>query len=102
MNFTYLHRLKEWYGRQFWYLKELVEAIGCPPERIFVEMARDDECAKVIEKTVGKKKLLELYKNCRKEERDWSKEIDAREEAEYKSKKLYLILCAKGKMYVFR
>jgi CRISPR-associated endonuclease Csn1 len=70
-------------------LKELVETIGYPPERIFVEMARNDE-EKNVRKESRKNKLLALYANCRKEERNWKKEIEGRDEAAYRSKKLYL------------
>lgn len=77
-------------------LKELEEVLGCPPKRIFVEMARDVNAPK-DRKDSRKKKLLELYKNCKKEERDWSKELNAREESEFKSKKLYLYYMQKGR-----
>lgn len=80
-------------------LKELVETIGYPPERIFVEMARNDE-EKNVRKESRKNKLLALYANCRKEERNWKKEIEGRDEAAYRSKKAILILYSKGKMYV--
>ena len=77
-------------------LKELEEVLGCPPKRIFVEMARDVNAPK-DRKDSRKKKLLELYKNCKKEEGDWSKELNAREESEFKSKKLYLYYMQKGR-----
>ena len=77
-------------------LKELVETIGYPPERIFVEMARDVD-AKKERKESRKNKLLALYANCKKEERNWKKEIEGRDEAEYRSKKLYLYYVQKGR-----
>ena len=77
-------------------LKELEEVLGCPPKRIFVEMARDVNAPK-DRKDSRKKKLLELYKNCKKEEGDWSKELNARDESEFKSKKLYLYYMQKGR-----
>ena len=77
-------------------LKELVETIGYPPERIFVEMARNDE-EKNVRKESRKNKLLALYANCRKEERNWKKEIEGRDEAAYRSKKLYLYYTQKGR-----
>lgn len=77
-------------------LKELVETIGYPPERIFVEMARDVD-AKKERKESRKNKLLALYANCKKEERNWKKEIEGREESAYRSKKLYLYYTQKGR-----
>ena len=59
-------------------------------------MARDVNAPK-DRKDSRKKKLLELYKNCKKEEGDWSKELNAREESEFKSKKLYLYYMQKGR-----
>lgn len=77
-------------------LKELVETIGYPPERIFVEMARDVD-AKKERKESRKNKLLALYANCKKEERNWKKEIEGREESAYRSKKLYLYYTQRGR-----
>lgn len=76
-------------------LKELVEIIGYPPERIFVEMTRYTGAKE--RKDSRKSNLLSLYDNCKKEERDWKKEIKSRETSTYRSDKLYLYYTQKGK-----
>ena len=45
----------------------------------------------------GKKKLLELYKKCKAEEKDWIDEIEKRSDAEMRRDKLYLYYTQKGK-----
>ena len=78
-------------------VREITKVMGCPPDKIFVEMARDpgDKNEKV-RKDSRKKKLFDLYKNC-KGERDWCKEIDSIEEARFRSKKLYLYYTQMGR-----
>ena len=44
-----------------------------------------------------KKKLLELYKKCKAEEKDWIDEIEKRSDAEMRRDKLYLYYTQKGK-----
>lgn len=75
--------------------KEVTKIMGCDPKKIFIEVARGD-----IEKkstTSRKNKLLELYRSIRNSERDWVKEIDARDESEFRSLKLYLYYLQMGK-----
>lgn len=78
-------------------IKELVSVIGYEPTRVFVEMAKDVNAEKKRTDS-RKKKFLDLYKQCEKEERDfWIKDIDGRSEAEFRKKKLYLYYTQKGR-----
>ena len=77
-------------------LQEIVKVMGCEPARIFVEMAKSPEKDKT-RKDSRKKKFLELYKNCKKEEHKWTEEISSREEADFRSKKLFLYYTQKGR-----
>ena len=57
-------------------VKELVKVMGGPPEKIFVEMARDvDGKNEKTRKDSRQKKFADLYKKCKDDGRDWSKEI---------------------------
>ncbi len=77
-------------------LKELEKVMGCEPEKIFVEMARDANAPKKRTES-RKKKFLELYKTCKKESRDWKEELEDTEESKFRSKKLYLYYTQKGR-----
>lgn len=75
-------------------IQELETVLGAPPKKIFVEMAKGEQ-AKI--RTVSRKnKLIELYKSCKKESRDWAKELGCKEERDFRSKKLYLYYLQKG------
>ena len=77
-------------------LKELEEALGCAPKKIFVEMTRDGKAAK--ERTQSRKnKFLDLYKACKNEDRDWKGELESKDEAEFRIKKVYLYYTQKGR-----
>lgn len=81
--------------------KEISKIMGCNPKKIFIEMARGGEEKKRT--TSRKDKLLELYHSIKDSERDWVKEIEAREESEFRSQKLYLYYTQMGKcMYTGR
>lgn len=71
------------------------------PKKIFVEMARGEETKETGKKgtrTVSRKdRLLELYKNCESDTRDWIQEIENRDEREFNSIKLYLYYTQMGK-----
>ncbi len=66
------------------------------PLKIFVEMARGPEEVKQ-RKDSRKKTLIDLYKACAEETRDWISEIDARDESDYRSDRLYLYYTQMGK-----
>lgn len=76
--------------------EEIKKVMKCGPERIFIEMARGGEKEK--RRTVSRKaRLLELYAACKDDVRDWTKEIENREEREFNSKKLYLYYTQMGR-----
>lgn len=85
--------------RQIWQtlqiVKELCKVMGQPPKRLFVEMAREKAESKRTESR--KKKLLELYKKCREEERDWIEELGKTEDHSLRGDKLYLYYTQKGR-----
>lgn len=77
-------------------LKEICEIIGHEPKRIFVEMAR--ETGEKGKRTNSRKmRLLELYKGCKEDGRNWVREISDTDDSSLKSKKLYLYYLQKGK-----
>ena len=78
-------------------IKELVKALGCEPDRIFVEMTRRPDEHKM--RTVSRrKKFEELYKKVKDEDVDWMKVIaHADETGSIRSKKMYLYLTQKGR-----
>lgn len=76
-------------------IQELETVLGAQPKKIFVEMARGEEEKK---RTVSRKaKLLELYKGCKQDSRDWCGELINMEESKLRSKKLYLYYLQKGR-----
>lgn len=75
--------------------EEIKKVMGCEPKRIFVEMARShDEKNRTKSR---KNRLLELYKNCKTDTRNWSDEISEREERDFNSRKLYLYYTQMGR-----
>ena len=75
--------------------EEVNEVMGCAPAKIFIEMARENESEEQKQKNKGKRnprkeKLLELYAGCKKDSRDWTKEISDKEDREFNSIKLVL------------
>lgn len=77
-------------------MKEVCQVMGENPDRIFVEMPRTDE-EKGRRTTSRKRKFEELYRQCKREGRDWQEEISQRSEGEFRSKKLYLYYLQKGR-----
>ncbi|MEG1459352.1 MAG: type II CRISPR RNA-guided endonuclease Cas9, partial [Acetivibrio sp.] len=77
-------------------VKELKEIMGHEPKKIFIEMARG-EGEKKKRTESRKNKLVALYKDCKKEERDWIAEINSREEGNYRRDRLYLYYTQKGR-----
>lgn len=76
-------------------LKEIATVLGKEPKRIFVEMARGADGSD--RKQSRKKKFEELYKGCKVDGRNWSKEIKETDESRFKSKKLFLYYTQQGK-----
>ncbi len=76
-------------------LNDIEKVLGGGPKKIFVEMTRSD--GEKNRRTQSRKaKFMELYKGCKEDGRQWSKEIDAKTEAEFRSKKLFLYYTQKG------
>lgn len=77
-------------------LGELQSVMKQEPDRIFVEMARENE-KNPTRKDSRKKKLLDLYAALKKEGAIWKEEIENTEEQKFRSKKLYLYYVQKGR-----
>ena len=81
-------------------LREVCELTGKEPDKIFVEMPREHG-KKNERKASRKKKLLDLYTALKREEKSWAelriKEIDNRDEADFRIKKLYLYYLQQGR-----
>ena len=76
--------------------EEIKKVMGCPPEKIFIEMARGG--GKKGKRTVSRKKALqELYKNCAKDVRYLSEKLENFEERNLNSIKLYLYFTQWGR-----
>lgn len=75
---------------------ELIEIRKEAPKKVFIEVARGPE-EQTDKKNSRKMQLLELYKNCKDDARDWSREIESTENDRLKSKKLYLYYLQKGR-----
>ncbi len=79
-------------------VKELCGLIGNPPAKIFIEMARDVDGKNVKERKDSRKAMFAaLYKSCKEDGRDWSREIAETEDVHFRSKKLYLYYTQKGR-----
>lgn len=79
-------------------IDEIVSVMGYPPEKIFMEMAR--EHGKKGKVPSRKDALLKLYKKCKKKDafmKELQKDLESREEHELKNKKLYLYYLQQGR-----
>lgn len=89
--------------RQIWQtlqvVKEIQSIMRHSPKRVFVEMAREKQESKRTESR--KKRLMDLYKACKKEEPEWiqelSRTLDQHEENQLRSDKLYLYYTQMGR-----
>lgn len=77
-------------------MNELTEVLGKTPDRVFVEMPREDG-EKGTRTISRKKKISELYAALGKDGKEWRAEVDARDEADFKMKKLYLYYMQMGR-----
>lgn len=76
--------------------EEIKKVMGCPPEKIFIEMARGG--GKKGKRTVSRKKALqELYKKCEEDVQYLSEELENFDERDLNSMKLYLYFTQMGK-----
>ena len=77
-------------------VEEIKKVMGNEPDKIFVEMARGEEKEK--SRTISRKdRLLALYEGCKADGREWSKEIEERDERDFNSTKLYLYYTQMGR-----
>lgn len=76
-------------------MKELVEVTGHEPDRIFVEMPREE--GEKTRTASRKKKLSNLYAALKTEDKSWQQEIEARNESDFRIKKLYLYYVQRGR-----
>lgn len=92
--------------RQIWQtmliVKELCKVMKGEPKRVFIEMARGEETPEEKRRRQSmrdsrKKKLIELYKKCREEERHWVEELEETDTGSLRSDKLYLYYTQKGR-----
>lgn len=85
--------------RQIWQtltiVKELKKVMGSTPKKIFVEMARSKEENKRTESR--RKKLIDLYRSCKNDERDWIGELEGLDDSRLRDNKLYLYYTQMGK-----
>lgn len=81
-------------------LREVCELTEKEPDKVFVEMPREHE-KNATRKNSRKKKLLELYTALKSEQKSWAelklREIDGKNEADFRIKKLYLYYLQQGK-----
>lgn len=81
-------------------LREVCELTDREPDKIFVEMPREHE-KNTARKNSRKKKLLDLYTALKREQKSWAelkiKEIDGKDETDFRIKKLYLYYLQQGK-----
>ena len=77
-------------------VKEIRKVTGHDPRKVFIEMARGG--GEKNKRTQSRKsKLMELYKSCKDETREWMAELNARDESDYRSDRLYLYYTQMGK-----
>ena len=80
--------------------EEIRKIMRKQPKKIFVEMARGDKDAQKGDagrKQSRKNKFIELYDSIKGEAHDWKAELGGKDEAEFRSNKLYLYYTQKGK-----
>lgn len=89
--------VKRMVWQTFKVIREIEKVMGAAPDRIFVEMARQEEKEK--KRTVSRADAFKaLYKEIKDEDRNWLKFIEAREkDGSIRSKKMYLYLTQMGK-----
>ncbi len=85
--------------RQIWQtlqvIREVCKVMGQPPKRVFVEMAREKKQS--VRTESRKKKLLDLYKQCKADERELADDLAGTEETNLRGDKLYLYYIQKGR-----
>lgn len=77
-------------------IKEVCHIMGGAPSRIFVEMARGKEAASKRTRS-RREQLLELYKNCGKDAREWTEKLKNAPDEALRSDRLYLYYTQMGR-----
>lgn len=77
-------------------VKELRHILGCGPKRIFIEMARGGDAVKQRTKSC-RTQLMELYKACGRDARQWSEMLEKTPEDALRRDKLYLYYTQMGR-----
>lgn len=104
-EFNYTSFLEDTYAspsvkRMIWQSLTIIDEIKKitkkAPDKIFIEMARQEDMKKE-RKESRKKKLIELYKSIKEERREWIQEIEQWSDSEFRSKKLFLYYTQMGK-----
>ncbi len=79
-------------------VREIEKINGCPPKRIFVEMARGaTEDQKGKRTTSRKEQIKALFKDIRDNERDWMAEIENQPDSVFSSDKMFMYYMQMGK-----
>ena len=84
-------------------VRDVIDCIGHEPKKVFVETTRDVRGANEGKRTESRKNaLIQLYKAC-KEDPQWVSDLENREEADLKSRNVYLYYTQLGRcMYCGR
>lgn len=77
-------------------VREIVKITGKEPSKIFIEMAREN--GEKGRRTISRKARLQaLYKKCRDDTRDWTKELKEKPEEDFRNDRLYLYYTQMGR-----
>lgn len=91
--------VKKMIWQTFGVIREVEKVMGCPPEKIFVEMTRtDEEKGDKGRKDSRKKVLLEKFRGIKEASRDWKDFIEKEDQSgRLRSKKMFLYISQLGK-----
>lgn len=79
-------------------VREIEKIQGCPPKKIFVEVARSEGVkGDKGRKASRKQKLIDLYKSCKQQETELYEQLLSRDESEFRRDALYLYFTQFGK-----
>lgn len=86
--------------RSIWQALQMVDEIhkimGKQPKKIFIEMTRGSKGNKKATKS-RKQILLDLYKNCEKDQIDWCDDINLKDDSDFRRDRLFLYYTQMGK-----
>lgn len=106
-KYTYDSLVKDLYAspavkRSIWQvlciIKELRKIIGHAPQKVFIEVTRsDEEKGEKGRKLSRRQQLIDLYKKCRDDERNWAEELSNLTDDDLRRDRLYLYYTQMGK-----